>query len=51
MYQVTGDEEYKDYIIRCVDPYIGEDGKIISYIPGEYNLDFLNTGKLLYFLY
>ena len=51
MYQITGDEEYKDYIIRCVDPYIGEDGKIISYIPGEYNLDFLNTGKLLYFLY
>lgn len=27
MYQITGDEEYKDYIIRCVDPYIGEDGK------------------------
>lgn len=51
MYEVTGDSFYKDYIIRFTDPYIDEDGRIKSYVLGEYNLDFVNAGKLFYFLY
>ena len=34
-----------------VSPYIKEDGTIISYHIEEYNLDFINAGKIFYFLY
>lgn len=51
MYEVTGDEFYKDYVVRFVDPYIDQDGNISSYVLAEYNLDFVNSGKLFYFLY
>ena len=51
MYEVTGDESYRDYAVRFVKPYVDEDGGIHSYVPGEYNLDFINSGKLFYFLY
>jgi len=51
MYEATGDEFYRDYVIRFMDPYVNEDGDIKSYILGEYNLDFVNAGKLFYFMY
>lgn len=51
MYEETGDKEYLDYIERMVSPYIKEDGTIISYHIEEYNLDFVNAGKIFYFLY
>lgn len=51
MYEVTGDEYYKNYISHFVNPYIAGDGTISSYILAEYNLDFVNSGKLFYFLY
>lgn len=41
MYEVTGDESYRDYAVRFVKPYVDEDGGIHSYVPGEYNLDFI----------
>lgn len=51
MYEVTGDTSYRDYVVRFVDPYVNEDGEIKSFILKEYNLDFVNAGKLFYFLY
>lgn len=51
MYGQTGDTEYLDYIKKMVSPYIQEDGSIISYHMEEYNLDFINAGKIFYFLY
>ena len=51
MYEETGDKDYLDYIERMVSPYIKEDGTIISYHIEEYNLDFVNAGKIFYFLY
>ena len=50
MYEVTGDDFYKDYIVRFVDPYVDSDGNISSYVLTDYNLDFVNSGKLFYFL-
>ena len=51
MYEVTGDDFYLEYIIRFMDPYVKEDGEIKSYVLSEYNLDFINAGKLFYFMY
>lgn len=51
MYRKTGDQDYLDYIKKMVSPYIRENGEIISYHIEEYNLDFINAGKIFYFLY
>lgn len=51
MYRATGDEEYLKYIEKMVSPYVKENGEIISYHIEEYNLDFINAGRIFYFLY
>lgn len=51
LYQVTKDRVYFNFIINMVSPYIEENGSIKSYHIEEYNLDFVNAGKILYFLY
>ena len=51
MYEVTGDPYYREYIMRFIEPYVNESGEIKSYVLGEYNLDFVNAGKLFYFMY
>lgn len=51
MYEATGDTFYRDYVVKFMDPYVREDGGIESYVMGEYNLDFVNAGKLFYFMY
>lgn len=51
MYKAAGDDFYKNYIVRFVDSFIDEEGNISSYVLADYNLDFINTGKLFYFLY
>lgn len=51
LYQVDGDEDYLSFIINMVSPYINGDGSIKSYHMEEYNLDFINAGKIFYFLY
>ena len=51
LYELTQDQEYLDFIIKMVSPYINADGSIKSYHIEEYNLDFINAGKIFYFLY
>lgn len=51
MYEATGDAHFKDYIVNFVNPYVSQDGAIRSYDMMEYNLDFINAGKVFYFLY
>jgi len=51
LYQETRDQDYMDFIVKMVSPYIMEDGSIKSYHREEYNLDFINAGKIFYFLY
>ena len=46
----TGDEKYFDYIKRIVDSYVEPDGSIKTYDADEYNIDHINTGKLLLML-
>ncbi len=51
LYELTGDERYLAYIRRNVDAYLGPDGVIQGYREEDYNLDNINTGKLLFLLY
>lgn len=50
LWAATGDDRYFDYIKRNVDEYVGPDGAIRTYKMEDYNLDNINTGKLLFLL-
>lgn len=47
----TGDNRYSDYLKRNIDECIGQDGSIRTYHLEDYNLDQINEGKLLFYLY
>lgn len=51
LYEETGDEAYLAYIQHNIDAFVGEDGSIRSYKLEDYNLDQVNQGKVLLFLY
>lgn len=51
IWQHTGDAQYYNYIQKMVDAYIGNEGTIRNYKPDEYNLDYINNGKLALLLY
>src|SRR5687767_2219186 len=51
IWNATGDASWFNYIQKSMDFYIGEDGSIKGYKPGEYNIDHINNGKLLLLLY
>lgn len=46
----TGDDRYFDYIKTNIDAYVQPDGSIRTYPMGDYNLDHINTGKILFLL-
>ncbi len=47
----TGELPYFDYIKRNIDEFVEADGSIRTYRLDEYNVDQLNTGKLLFGLW
>ena len=47
----TGDARYYNYIQKMMDVYIKDDGSIHDYKPSEYNIDYINNGKLALLLY
>lgn len=51
LYEVTGDEKYKNYAISYADTMVNTDGSIKTYKLEEYNIDRLNTGKMLFHIY
>lgn len=51
LYEVTGDEFYRDRIFEFMDHHILPDGTIRYLDPNELNLDKINSGKILFFLY
>ncbi|MDH6303594.1 rhamnogalacturonyl hydrolase YesR/beta-xylosidase [Parabacteroides sp. PH5-13] len=51
LYDFTGDEKYFDYALAYADTMIRADGSIVTYKANEYNIDRINTGKMLFRLY
>ena len=51
LWQDTGDRKYYDYVFHWVDTIVNEQGKIHLYDRKSYNLDFINSGKVLLAMY
>lgn len=51
VWRATGDPKYFDYIKHNVDRFVDEEGNIRTYTIGEYNIDQVNSGKILLFMY
>ena len=47
----SGDVKYYNYILKQMDFFVKDDGTIKTYRPDEYNIDHINNGKLILFLY
>lgn len=47
----SGDVTYFNYIQHLMDFYIGDDGSIKDYKKEEFNIDYINNGKLCLLLY
>ncbi|MBN2105584.1 glycoside hydrolase family 88 protein [bacterium] len=50
-WKLTGDSTYFAYIESTLDPLVGEDGSIKGYRIDEYNIDEVQAGRMLLFLY
>ena len=51
LWQATNEQKYYDYVVRVMDSFINEDGSIKTYNMDEYNMDNINSGKVLLRLY
>ena len=51
IWKLYGDAKYFDYIQHSMDHYVREDGTIKDYRRDEFNIDHLNNGKVVMFLY
>lgn len=51
LYEKTGEQAYLDYAKTYVDQLIDENGKIRGYHIAEFNIDSINSGKLLFLLH
>jgi len=51
VYRLNNDSRYFQYIKQQMDRFIGDDGTIRGYDYHEFNLDHINPGKVLLFLY
>lgn len=48
LYDVTGDELFKDFIMGYLEEFISEDGSIQGYSKEEYNIDSVQAGRILF---
>ncbi len=51
IYKLTGEKKYFDYIKASMDYFVTDDGEIQYYDMQKYNIDFINNGKCLLYLY
>lgn len=51
VWQKTGDKKYYDYAYDFADLMVEHDGQIKTYKPHEYNIDRINSGKMLFPIY
>ncbi len=51
VYDAYGDQKIFDYAVAYADTMIHDDGSIVSYKLDEYNIDRINSGKILFRIY
>ena len=51
MAEITGEQEYFDFVEGFIDSYVLPDGTIRTYQPEKFNLDDINEGRVLLPLY
>src|SRR5262245_49720032 len=51
VWEQTRDKQYFDFIQRNIDHFVSHDGAIRTYSIDEYNIDHINPGRALLFLY
>ncbi|MDR2804609.1 MAG: glycoside hydrolase family 88 protein [Dysgonamonadaceae bacterium] len=51
MWKQTGDRKYLDYVVEWADSLISEKGEIHLYKMESYNIDYINSGKVLFDVY
>lgn len=51
LWRITGDDRYFQYIKSTVDSVVNPDGSIDDYELSDYNIDEINEGRMLLFLY
>ena len=51
MGRITGQQRYFEFVERCIDHFVGEDGSIRTFDPEACNLDDINEGRVLFALY
>lgn len=51
LWEYTGEEKYLNYAKAYVDPLVDENGIISTYSKADYNIDKINSGKVLFRLY
>ncbi len=51
LYQATGDEKYQEFVLKYLNEYITNEGTIKYYEEEKYNIDSINTGKVLFHAY
>lgn len=51
VWQATGDRKYLDYVVEWADSIINDKGEIHLYEVETYNIDYINSGKVLFEVY
>lgn len=51
VWKKTGDRKFYDYAAAYADKMVAEDGSILTYKLSEYNIDRVNSGKILFPIY
>ncbi len=49
LYRVTGDADYRQFVLDYMEMYVMPDGSIPNYEMRQYNSDSINSGKTLFF--
>lgn len=51
LYEATKDKKYQQFVLDYLKDFISEDGTIAGYEKEKYNIDSINSGKVLYYAY
>lgn len=51
LHMATGEKKYYDFIEKYLQDFINEDGSINHYELGKFNIDSINAGKVLFYIY